>query len=138
MIIKGKPTIKFENKEMTGFEVCYCNILVLKIDNGISKPHHIRFHINDFYGNHKERIIDKLTQEDPLFHFINSIYHVTGFGSKKSKMENLSVDTIISYITSLKEIEIDCDLYNDPQIFKVISIEEGEFKMEDLLPFPFY
>lgn len=138
MIITGKPTMKLKNKTMMGFSATYEIVLELKIDNKNSRPRYIRFQIDGFDGHYDEPTIEKLTKEDSLFHFINSLYIVADWGPDKSEMKNIHVKTLINYINSLKEIKIDCDPCNDPKIFKVISVKENKFHIEELLEFTFY
>ncbi len=133
MIYAGKPLMSLENKRTIGFEVEYGKRLVLKICNEQGNEQSLCFYIDLNNYDYDHNAIIKLTNEDPLLHFINSIYALKDIGSENN-MKNIDIDTLLDYINSLNYVEIEYDFdHNSPERIKVKCLKEDKKKLDDLI-----
>lgn len=124
MIIEGRPKMVFERTHQEGFKTIDTPRFTLNVTNKNGKISRIYF---DYDGEYHKNIISKITTEDTLLHFINSLYNAANLCGHEKEISNLNIDALIKYINSLNYIKIDFEYMSDElDRIKVISIEEQE------------
>ena len=146
-VIKGKPELQYERKQVRGFHQTNKPILVLTLNDGEQRLCRLEIELNTdvitlhgetIWGNTIKEINPNNPKDEELFHLIDEIYTFHGFDIKKDAddegiIKMIYTHAIENYFNSLAELELEIQQINDGFEYKIINLNETDINFKESL-----